>query len=77
MLTRPYLKCNAYPSYFISFSQQAQYWNICMPNIFNAKQKQQNPGHPYLTFFTGLPVTLITQLFFYVSYACIFYLMYV
>jgi hypothetical protein len=61
-LTRPYLKfsaCN--PSYFISFSQQAQSWNICMPNISNAKKK--NPGHLYLTFFTGLPVTLSTQLF--------------
>ena len=39
--------------------------------------QKKNPGHPYLTFFTGLPVTLNTQLLFYVSYACIFYLMYV
>jgi hypothetical protein len=29
----------------------------------NAK-KEKNPGHLYLTFFTGLPVTLNTQLFF-------------
>ena len=64
-LTRPYLKFSAYnPSYFISFSQQAQSWNICMPNISNAKNKNKNPGHLYLTFFTGLPVTLNTQLFF-------------
>ena len=64
-LTRPYLKFSAYnPSYFISFSQQAQSWNICMPNISNAKKKKKNPGHLYLTFFTGLPVTLNTQLFF-------------
>ena len=32
-LTRPYLKFSAYnPSYFISFSQQTQSWNICMPS---------------------------------------------
>ena len=37
-LTRPYLKFSAYPSYFISFSQQAQSWNIWIPNISNAKQ---------------------------------------
>jgi hypothetical protein len=35
-----------------------------MPNISNAKNKNKNPGHLYLTFFTGLPVTLNTQLFF-------------
>ena len=28
------------------------------------KKKKKNPGHLYLTFFTGLPVTLNTQLFF-------------
>jgi hypothetical protein len=40
-LTRPYLKFSAYnPSYFISFSQHAQSWNICMPNIsIDAKKK--------------------------------------
>ena len=26
--------------------------------------KNKNPGHLYLTFFTGVPVTLNTQLFF-------------
>jgi hypothetical protein len=56
------LKFSAYnPSYFISFSQQAQSWNIY---ISNAKKKKKNPGHLYLTFFTGLPVTLNTLLFF-------------
>ena len=35
-----------------------------MPNISNAKKKKKNPGHLYLIFFTGLPVTLNTQLFF-------------
>jgi hypothetical protein len=44
-------KFSAYnPSYFISFSQQAQSWNNCMPNISNAKKKKKNPGHLYLTF---------------------------
>jgi hypothetical protein len=33
-----------------------------MPDISNAKKII--PCHPYLTFFTGLPVTLNTQLFF-------------
>jgi hypothetical protein len=33
-----------------------------MSNISNTKKK--NPGHLYLTLFTGLPVTLNTQLFF-------------
>jgi hypothetical protein len=37
----------------ISFSQQAQSWNICMPNISNAKKKK-NPGDLYLTFFTDI-----------------------
>jgi hypothetical protein len=42
-LTRPYLKFSAYnPSYFISFSQQAQSWNIYMPNISNAKKKKKS-----------------------------------
>ena len=42
-LTRPYLKFSAYnPSYFISFSQQAQSWNICMPNISNAKKEKKS-----------------------------------
>ena len=44
-LTRSYLKFSAYnPSYFISFSQQAQSWNICMPNIsIDAKKKSWSP----------------------------------
>jgi hypothetical protein len=67
-LTPPYIKCSACnPSYLISFSQQAQSWNICMTNISNAKknQKKKNPGHLYLTLFTGIPVTLSTQLIFH------------
>jgi hypothetical protein len=55
-----FMSVSSESSYFISFSQQAQSWNICMPNISNAKK---NPGHLYLTLFTGLPVTLSTQLF--------------
>ena len=57
-LTRPFLKFSAYnPSYFISFSQLAQSWNICMPNISNAN-KNKKSWPPYLTFFwqvTGNP----------------------
>ena len=52
-LTRHYLTFIAYSSYCISFSQQTQSWNICMPNIRYPKQKKEkNPCHPYLTFFT-------------------------
>jgi hypothetical protein len=57
-LTRPYLKFSAYnPSYFISFSQQAQSWNICMPNISNAKKnkKSRSPSPNLFHRVTGNP----------------------
>jgi hypothetical protein len=32
--------------------------------IYPMQKKKKSPGHPYLTFFTGLAVTLNTQFFF-------------